>query len=254
MAVTTTARLGITRWSDDDTDPFTREQMDESHELLETLTAIDKQGLAAARPAAGKRGTYYHATDTGQTWRDNGAAWREVLTLTATAAANIAGGAQVGAAATGGDPQTGAARLGVSTDSAARIGLAIKHANLPTVPAARVSNAFGEAVFEVDATGAMRAGRNTTDDGGFWQVRPLSSADRGFQVDGTSDQTGELLRLSTGGTRRVSFDAKGRLYLSSLSDNTTPATPGGAGVLYCNAAGDLYFRSSSGTIRLIAAH
>jgi len=38
MAVTTSARYGITRWSDDD-DEFTRLQLDESHELLDATAA-----------------------------------------------------------------------------------------------------------------------------------------------------------------------------------------------------------------------
>lgn len=77
MAVTTTTRLGITRWSDG-ADPFTRAQMDNDHAQIENLVAIDQQGTFASRPAAGVRGRYYYATDNGLVYRDNGTGWTQI--------------------------------------------------------------------------------------------------------------------------------------------------------------------------------
>lgn len=77
MAVTTTSRLGITRWSTG-ADPFTRAQMDGSFAALETNAAMYLQGIATARPAAGTVGRYYYATDTNVFSYDDGTGWRTV--------------------------------------------------------------------------------------------------------------------------------------------------------------------------------
>lgn len=77
MAVTLSPRLGITRWSAG-ADPLSRAQLDADHAALDLLTALDAQGTLAARPAAGIRGRYYYATDTGILSRDTGAAWVSV--------------------------------------------------------------------------------------------------------------------------------------------------------------------------------
>lgn len=79
MAVTTSTRLGLTRWSAG-TDPFGRTQLDGDHQKLDDLVAIDKTGTAAARPAFGIRGQYYYATDTSVLYRDTGTAWVAVNT------------------------------------------------------------------------------------------------------------------------------------------------------------------------------
>jgi hypothetical protein len=49
--------------------------------------ALDSQGVLSGRPAAGRAGRYYFATDRNVVFRDDGAAWREV---------NPAAGARVG--------------------------------------------------------------------------------------------------------------------------------------------------------------
>lgn len=56
-------------------------------DALAVLAAFDRQGTLAARPAAGTRGLYYWATDTGQTgglYRDTGTAWHKVTTAPAS--------------------------------------------------------------------------------------------------------------------------------------------------------------------------
>lgn len=88
MAVTTTTRFGITRWSAG-TDLFTRVHMDDSHAAIESKGAIYLQGLASARPSAGTVGRFYYATDTTVFTYDDGVAWVNVsspdtVTLTAT--------------------------------------------------------------------------------------------------------------------------------------------------------------------------
>jgi hypothetical protein len=88
MAVTTTSRFGITRWSAG-TDLFTRAHMDGSHAAIEQRGAIYLQGTAAARPSAGTIGRFYYATDTAVFTYDDGVAWVNVsspdtVTLTAT--------------------------------------------------------------------------------------------------------------------------------------------------------------------------
>lgn len=88
MAVTTTSRFGVTRWSDG-TDLFTRTQMDTSHAAIETKGAIYLQSTASARPAAGTQGRFHYATDTQVFTYDDGTGWRNVsspdtVTLTAT--------------------------------------------------------------------------------------------------------------------------------------------------------------------------
>jgi hypothetical protein len=45
---------------------------------LDTDAAADSQGTISARPAAGKRGRYYWATDTKTLWRDDGTVWRRM--------------------------------------------------------------------------------------------------------------------------------------------------------------------------------
>jgi hypothetical protein len=94
MAVTTTPRAQITRWSDP-TDPFTRAQMDASHASIEALMAIDVQDLLSARPAPGTRGRFFteaaaSAGLPGTTWRDDGATWRSVGSrITAASSSDI---------------------------------------------------------------------------------------------------------------------------------------------------------------------
>lgn len=83
MTVSSSPRLGLTRWSAD-TDSPTRTQFDGDNADLDELVAIDRQGIASARPAAGVRGTFYTVTDgpdAGTTFRDDGTTWRRVNRL-----------------------------------------------------------------------------------------------------------------------------------------------------------------------------
>lgn len=49
--------------------------------------AKDDQGTLALRPSAGKRGSYYYATDTGRLFRDNGTSWDEISIASSISAA-----------------------------------------------------------------------------------------------------------------------------------------------------------------------
>jgi hypothetical protein len=83
MAVTTSPRMGVTRWSNSATDAITRAQMDASHASLEALAARDEQGLDLGRPAPALQGRYYFATDATKLYRDSGAAWTQIATIPA---------------------------------------------------------------------------------------------------------------------------------------------------------------------------
>lgn len=89
MAITSSPRLGITRWGAG-TDPFTRLQMDASHAALEANSAMFAQGTLASRPAFGKQGRFYFATDNLGTYYDTGTAWRDVQPSTLSAYATDA--------------------------------------------------------------------------------------------------------------------------------------------------------------------
>ena len=78
MAVTTTSRLGVTRWSAGG-DLFTRAQMDTSHANMESRVPVYLHGTIGARPAAGTVARFYYATDTQHLYYDDGVAWRDIL-------------------------------------------------------------------------------------------------------------------------------------------------------------------------------
>ena len=77
MAVTTTTRFGLYRWSAGG-DAFTRTHMDTSHSVIESKGAIYGQGTSGAKGAAGTIGRYYWETDTLLLWYDDGSTWRLV--------------------------------------------------------------------------------------------------------------------------------------------------------------------------------
>lgn len=78
MAVSKTARLGITRWTED-TDPWNRDDFDDDNAALEALAAIGRQGPYAARGSAAiyTRSTYW-ATDHKAFYLSDGATWRRI--------------------------------------------------------------------------------------------------------------------------------------------------------------------------------
>lgn len=95
MAVTTTTRLGITRWSTGG-DAFTRTQMDTSHSNLESRVPIYLHDTFSNRPAAGTVARFFFATDTYRLYYDDGVAWRDVnATYTGAVIAGAYGGTGV---------------------------------------------------------------------------------------------------------------------------------------------------------------
>lgn len=88
MAVTTTSRFGIYRWSSG-SDAFTRTHMDTSHQMIEQKGAIYAQGLFSARPSAGVQGRFYFATDTSAMYYDTGSGWADVQTTASIASSLI---------------------------------------------------------------------------------------------------------------------------------------------------------------------
>lgn len=84
MAVTQSSRLGLTLWGAG-SDPLTRAQLLTDHQRLDLLAALDVQGATVGdRPAAGIRGRYYTALDTGLLYRDTGTDWVQVGSALAT--------------------------------------------------------------------------------------------------------------------------------------------------------------------------
>lgn len=79
MAVTTTSRFGVYRWSSG-SDAFTRTHMDTSHQMIEEKGAIYSQNTFANRPSAGVQGRFFFATDTSAMYYDTGSAWADVQT------------------------------------------------------------------------------------------------------------------------------------------------------------------------------
>jgi microcystin-dependent protein len=79
MAVTTTTRLGITRWSSP-SDPFNRTQLDDSHAALEAKAAMFLDGAIADRPAAGSSNAkaFYYASDTQILYFSTGSTWVQI--------------------------------------------------------------------------------------------------------------------------------------------------------------------------------
>jgi hypothetical protein len=89
MAISSSPRLGLTRWSAD-TDQVSRAQFDGDHGRLDDLVAMAIQGVAVDRPAAAVPRRLYYATDTGVLSLDTGTAWVEVLTEPRASAAYLA--------------------------------------------------------------------------------------------------------------------------------------------------------------------
>ena len=79
MAVTTTSRFGVYRWSSG-ADAFTRTHMDTSHQMIEEKGAIYSQNTFSNRPTAGVQGRFFFATDTSAMYYDTGSAWADVQT------------------------------------------------------------------------------------------------------------------------------------------------------------------------------
>lgn len=105
MAETLTTRMGVRQYGAG-TDTFSRVEWNAVMQQIEDLTAIDSQGTFASRPAAGVRGRYYYATDTGFLYRDTGAAWVSVASRGTDALFNASGAGTVPLTASAGSGQT----------------------------------------------------------------------------------------------------------------------------------------------------
>ena len=134
MAVTTTSRFGIYRWSSG-SDAFTRTHMDTSHQMIEQKGAIYAQGLFSARPSAGTEGRFYFATDTSAMYYDTGSSWASVQTTASIASSLIDAAGDLIVGASDNTP----AKLSVGTDgyvltarASATNGVAWEAASTPT--------------------------------------------------------------------------------------------------------------------------
>ena len=157
MAVTTTTRLGVTRWSSGG-DAFTRDQLDQSHSALETKAAGFLKGTTAGRPTAGSDNDrfFYLDTDTGYLYYSNGSSWVGPLNQFAAPVA-----------VTPGDTQSaGAATTYARSDhrhAAPSYGVVGEIASVATAAAAGVLSKFARADHvHILADGAVTAGKIAT--------------------------------------------------------------------------------------------
>lgn len=77
MAEIRTTRMRLVQWTEG-TDSPQRVDFNETFLNIETLAAIDQQGVYADRPVPNKSGMYYFATDQGILYRSDGLAWAVV--------------------------------------------------------------------------------------------------------------------------------------------------------------------------------
>lgn len=247
VTVTDSPRLGITRWSAG-TDPFTRAQLDGDHAALDDLTAIDVQGAnEAARPTVGTRGRFYTAADTGQTWRDSGTVWREVVTLAGASRDRLAVGTFARA-----NPDSGESRAFISTDAAGVGGLTIVGAVDQTAPLLDATGGAGASV-RTYADGSLIAGDDAATALATVTVAPTATDDTALAIDHpASTPAGTVaLRIAVDGTRALSIDADGRILLSTAAE---PSTPAGGGYLYVTTGGALRYKSPGGTVTTLAPY
>jgi len=94
MAVSTTARLGVTTWTSG-ADPFARLQMHESHTALEAKAAGFEQGTTLPTAAVAYKGFFFFETDTDTLSYCDGTAWFPAVQFGAPA--SLAGDAVVAA-------------------------------------------------------------------------------------------------------------------------------------------------------------
>jgi hypothetical protein len=140
MTKTQLPRSGVSQWSAG-TDIWPgRAGIDADFASLDGAMALWAQGTTAARPAAGKSGRYYWASDSLRLWYDNGTAWTEVSPV---------GG--------GGAPTT-LAVAAAGAEGSSRIAARADHTHGFPVPAADpASVVYGGAVNRGAATTAARA-------------------------------------------------------------------------------------------------
>lgn len=239
MAVTTTPRLGLTRWSAG-TDPLRRSQIDTSLGNLEAWAMRGEAGTLANRPAAGIRDRYYTDDATGVTYRDSGTAWTVVganlaglATVRGTAGqtGNLtewrdAAGALLASAAVDGT-LTGKA-LAASGLSSTVSPLTAQGASGQSAPLASFRNSAGTEVAAVSATGAGTFG-TTAVTGTDPTTSPLT-------VKAAPAQTGTLQRWQdAAATLLASVDAAGRFTGSGA--NTIGVDPAATVVLVRGAVG-----------------
>lgn len=171
--------------------PDTDGDLRELAEALDAVVALDAQGLASARPAAGVRGRYYFATDTLTLSRDTGSAWREVGTFV---------------------PVT------FTSTGAAVVPLTLKGATSQTGNLLEVRDSAGTLLAYFTASGRVTSGRGlyvSGSDAGTGTVASLDNDDparRVLALKGAAGQAGNLLELLTSaGVVLARFRADGSL-------------------------------------------
>lgn len=221
MTVSTTTRLGITRWSSDN-DAFTRDQLDTSHANLEARVAGGLSGPTADRPVASAayNRTFYADTDLHTLQYCDGTQWITVFTGSAapllSSLADAKGDLLVGLADNSID------RLGVGSngkvltaDSAQTSGLAWATPVLPSLIDAKGDLVAGSAPdtvvrLPVGADGKVLAADASTTSGLAWITPPSDS--------GSALTTkGDLLARSASAIVRLGVGANGKVLTADSS-------------------------------------
>lgn len=213
MAKTLTARFGLTQWSAP-TDTVARTDFNNSFASIEANAAMDAQGLIADRPAFGKRGRYFYATDRQMLYRDTGTAWTSVGAISDTVyAKNFI------------SPATVVARVeGITGQTADLLRL--------QTSAGVVQSSFGANGDFLSGGTYVRAGGTASAamvDNASISVQPLATNTPGLVVRGRASQTADLVRLkNSNGTDVALIDPAGLGRFSNLriTDLSAPVQDG----------------------------
>lgn len=212
MAKTLTTRFGLTQWGAP-TDGVARTDWNTSFANIDSLAAIDVQGLFADRPAYGVRGRYFYATDRQVTYRDTGTGWVVV----------------------GGTTENSVVR----SRAAATTALTVQGETSQSADLLRLSTATGVVQASFAANGDLMAGGTYVRAGGTASavmrdnasvsVQPLATNTPGLVVRGRASQTADLARFQDStGTNVALIDAAGlgRFLNLRITDLSAPTQDG----------------------------
>ena len=168
MAESLTPRLGLTEYSAGTDLHPDRLKFNNQQKLLDKIVAIAQHGTLAARPAAGRGGAIYWATDSSRLYYDDGTAWREV---------NTTGGGGAGAPiSVGGSPAEGSSARAARADHTHALPLATASAPgaLSAADKSKLDNATAS---PIENTVIMRGSSGETNiKGVYLSAAPVSNS------------------------------------------------------------------------------
>ena len=263
MAVTTTTRLGITRWSAGD-DEFGRSQMDASHAALEDKAAAFLQGTSRPTAGAAYAGTFFWNSSTLSFSYCDGTSWIDLVagdggwgSPTALEIGN-SGSDGVATTASRADHKHGmpdsAAPVAVGTSTSAGVATTVSlsdHAHVIGVGAIDASNLFAAGVVDSAAIGAGEVGTTELEDDSVTSAKLGQGA-----VDETALGTGAVTsgKIGTGDvdSAAIGTGAVGSTELASglwgaTVDDIEPDQAGSAGVASSFSRSDHVHAVTAGT-------